>query len=134
MTQRLAIRDKIQATIEAISSDKYSFDKYSNWQPTDTQYEKNHLDIRDEQEKSKRENGVYKTLLTIHVSAIIWESDKGTAEELGTLALADLIRAIRPLTLPGSGLIKNLESDKWVETKGRSQCQIELDIQVSYKL
>ena len=102
------------------------------WQATETQYEKNHLDYRDTTEEYDKNNLLYNTLLSIEIVAIVFETSTSSASDLGTLALEDLIRAIKGLSL--DGVMFNLKrSHKYVETKGKTACHVELEIAVYYK-
>ena len=130
---RQQIVDAIAQAVQNISNTEYSYDRITRWASTDSQYEKNHVDIKDLTEKSKRENKIYISDLIVSVSARLWQTGNQTASQLGNLAIADLMCALRDLPLPVNGFVGDISTYKNVENKGKPCCQIELEIQIKYR-
>ena len=108
------------------------FDRFLYWASTPTEYDYNYLIYRDTTEEYSKKNNDYKAKLNLELLAIVIENDT-PAPILGTLALADLIKLIR--SMKNCGFIINLHrSHKYVETKGKTACQIELEIDVTYRI
>lgn len=128
MTKRQEIVDAFHDAVKDVGN----FDKITYWQDTDTQYGKNHLDYRDTTEEYTKKNIVYDAVLNIEIAAVVYGDENITAQQLGTLRLSDLIRAVRSLVLPQC-LFSLARSHKWVDTKGKTACCIELEVVVHYK-
>jgi hypothetical protein len=108
-----------------------NFDKVTYWQTTPTEEEKNHLDFRDTTEEYQRENARHKSKLHFEIVATVFGGNKPAAV-LGNLALEDLIGAVKSFSYRGA-IVELLRSHKFVETKNRTACQIELEIAICYK-
>ena len=135
MTRRKEIVDAVATALNQISvTNGYStnFSKITYWQDTDIQYGFNHLNYRDTTEEYSRKNTVYDTNLSIEIAAIVYGVEKEIAQELGTLALADIIAAVRSMVLPQC-LFDLARSHKWVETKGKTAVCVELELIARYK-
>lgn len=132
------MREKIvNALVVALSqldTVNYVFEKKTYWQDTDTQYEKNHLDLRDTTAEMERQNKLYQGVLNLEITAIVWASNTNDAANLGTMALNDLIRMVRNLVFPCSAVLNNIRSNKWIETRGKTACHVQLELQVNYKI
>lgn len=128
MTKRQEILNKIASAVEGLGR----FDKVTYWQDTDTQYGIPHLDYRDTTEEYTKKNTVYDAQLSIEITAVVYGDKTNNASVLGTLTLSDLIDAVRPLTLPQC-LFSLTRSHKWLETKGKTSCIVELELNVHYK-
>ena len=133
------MRDKIIAAFET-SLSKISkangfntdFDRLLYWASTPTEYDYNYLIYRDTTEEYIKHGEKYKAKLNLEIVAIVIETDT-PAPILGTLALADLIRLIK--SMKNCGFIINLDrSHKYVETRGKTACQIELELSVNYRI
>ncbi|MGK7895894.1 MAG: hypothetical protein AB4372_20340 [Xenococcus sp. (in: cyanobacteria)] len=109
-----------------------TFDQVSYWQATPSQYEKNHLNVKDELEEYQPQNQKYDAQLEITIEAVVVEMAQKSAADLGNLALKDLIAAVISLKIP-QGIVHLKQSNKFVETQGKTACLIELVIQVLYK-
>ena len=132
---RNQIVPKIDTALKQISkASGYNtdFEKVSYWQNTATEYKQNHLDYRDVREEYAKNNSLYKADLIFEVTAIVIEQDDTTAARLGNLALEDLIKAMRSISWQGYFLYLK-RSHKYVETKGKTACCIELEFVISYK-
>jgi hypothetical protein len=101
------------------------------WQDTPTQYDRNFLNYRDTTEEYKRQNQLHLARLNIEIVAVIIETNVSAAE-LGNLALVELIGAVNNFSLKAI-TVDLLRSHKFVETKGKTAAQIELEIAVNYK-
>ena len=133
-TRRQELVEVIGSELEKISKAngyKTDFDKVSYWQDTPTEYNKNHLNYQDEDERYKPENTNYDAALEIYIRAVVIGTSSSPAPKLGNLALNDLINAMEEVCLQGA-LIDLVDSRKWCETKGKTACLIELQIRVSY--
>ena len=121
--------------LKQISKDnEYStdFEQVTYWQATPSQYEKNYLNLKDELEEYQPKNKTYDAQLEIMIEAVVIETAQKSAADLGNLALKDLIAAVTSLTIP-QGIVHLKQSNKFVETQGKTACLIELVIQVLYK-
>ena len=135
MTKRQLIVEAVNAALSVVQENGVAdtnFDKVTYWQDTDTQYGKNHLDYRDTTEEYTKKNTIYDATLNIEIVAVVYGDATLSAQQSGTLALADLIGAVRSLALPNC-LFNLARSHKWVETKGKTACCIELELNVHYK-
>ena len=135
MTNRVEIVAAVKNALLKISrknQNQTNFSKVTYWQDTPSEYGQNHLNFRDEEENYKIENQRYKAELDLYIEAIVVETEKDAAE-LGTLALLDLIGAVKSLSLCGA-LFELVGSSKWVETKGKTACLVELKVKVKYKI
>jgi hypothetical protein len=108
------------------------FAKITYWQATETEYSKNHLNFRDESEDYDPTNTKYDASLSIIIEAILIESQTETAAKLGTLALKDVMVAVKNCSLPTT-LFNFKRSHKYIETKGKTAALIELEVEVLYK-
>lgn len=132
MTRRGEIVEAVAQTLLNITTNGYSYDSITYWQDTSTQESKNHLDYRDTTEEEVVENGLKLVILSLEISAVVHGDSSVEAPEMGTLAIADIRQAVSNLkinrTIP---LIRR--SHKYVETKGRTACLIEVEVDVKYK-
>ncbi|MEM9273795.1 MAG: hypothetical protein AAGA80_12630 [Cyanobacteria bacterium P01_F01_bin.143] len=109
-----------------------NFDQVTYWQATPSQYEKNHLNLKDELEDYNPVNQKYDSQLQLVIEALVVETAQKSAADLGNLALKDLIAVVNSLTLSGA-IFQLKQSNKFVETQGKTACLVELVIQVLYK-
>ena len=108
------------------------FDRFLYWASTPNEYDYNYLIYRDTTEEYSFHNTYYKAKLNLEIIAIVIETDTKAAR-LGNLALADLMRAVNQIA--SCGFLVNLNrSHKFVETKGKTACQIELEIDVTHRI
>ncbi len=128
MSRRDEIVPVILGQLQTIST----FDQVTYWQATPSQYEKNHLNVKDELEEYQPLNQKYDAQLNVTIEALVVETAKKSAADLGNLALKDLIAAVQSLTI-SQGIVHLQQSNKFVETQGKTACLIELVIQVLYK-
>lgn len=128
MSKRQEILDEIASAILELGR----FDKVTSWQDTDTGYGISHLDYRDTTEEYTKKNTVYDAALSIEIAAIVYGDETKTAQEMGTIVLTDLINTVRTLALPKC-LFDLARSHKWVETKGKTACCVELELIIHYK-
>ena len=135
MSRRNEIVPIILEQLKQISKDKeYStdFDQVTYWQATPSQYEKNHLNVKDEIEEYQPSNQKYNAQLEIRIEALVIETAQKSAADLGNLAMIDLIAAVNSLSI-SQAIVHLKQSNKFVETQGKTACLIELVIQVLYK-
>lgn len=133
------MRDKIVTKFGEIlsqinTSNGYNtdFDRFFYWASTPTEYDYNYLIYRDTTEEYSFHNTCYKAKLNLEIIAIVIETDN-TAALLGNLALDDLIKACRQMET--CGFFVNLHrSHKYVETRGKTACQIELETQITHRI
>ena len=128
MSRRDEILPIVLEQLQTISN----FDQITYWQATPSQYEKNHLNLKDGLEEYQPSNQKYDAQLEITIEAIVVETAKTSAADLGNLALKDLITAVTSLKIP-QAIVHLKQSNKFVETQGKTACLIELVIQVLYK-
>ena len=109
-----------------------NFNQVTYWQATPSQYEQNHLNVKDELEEYQPLNQKYDAQLNVTIEAVVIETAQKSAADLGNLAMIDLIAAVKSLTI-SQGIVHLKQSNKFVETQGKTACLIELVIQVLYK-
>lgn len=108
------------------------FSRLTYWQDTPTEYKENHLDYRDVAEIYSKKNSLYLASVNFEVTAVVIEENGTTAQILGNLALEDLIKCVRSFSICNYILVLK-RSHKYVETKGKTACCIELQFIVKYK-
>ena len=132
MTKRGEIVNAIATALNGMTTNGYSYEKITYWQDTNTQEDKNHLDYRDTTEEEIEQNGYKGAILQIEISAIVLGDGALSAAEMGTLAIADIRQTINSLRILGKvPLIRR--SHKYVETKGKTACLVEVEAEVKYK-
>ena len=108
------------------------FERFLYWASTPTEYDYNYLIYRDTTEEYNFHNTYYKAKLNLEIVAIVIETDTDAAR-LGNLALEDLIEACGQMQT--CGFFVNLHrSHKFVETRGKTACQIELETQITHRI
>lgn len=108
------------------------FSPVALWDNVPSQYSTNAIYLKDTREKYELKNSVYQATLRIEIVAIVIETKDESASELGNLVLAQLIGAVRSLKV--KGVIVNLaDSFKYIDTKGKTACEVELNIDVKYQ-
>ena len=135
MSRRDEIVPVLLEQLKQISKEnEYStdFDQVTYWQATPSQYEKNHLNLKDGLEEYQPSNQKCNAQLEITIEALVIETAQKSAADLGNLALKDLITAVTSLKIP-QAIVHLKQSNKFVETQGKTACLIELVIQVLYK-
>lgn len=101
------------------------------WDDIPTEYGQNEIVLKDTRVKFEKKNK-YTATVRIEIIAIVIESATDHASELGNIALEDLTRAV--LSLESDKFIVNLvEAFKFVQTKGKTACEVELNIDVKYQ-
>ncbi|NJK57015.1 MAG: hypothetical protein HC939_13900 [Pleurocapsa sp. SU_5_0] len=95
------------------------------WDNLPTEYSQNAIYLKDTREKYEKQGAKYTCTLRIEIIAIAIETSTDTATKLGNLALADLIKAVCSISHPRA-FINLASADKWIETKGKTACQVEL--------
>jgi hypothetical protein len=133
-------RSAIVATIETALADinianGYStdFDGVLVWDNLPTEYSQNAIYLKDTREKYQKQGNKYTCTLRIEIQAIVIESGSDTAALLGNLALADLIKAVCTVSYPGA-FINLADAHKWIETKGKTACEVELNLDIKYQI
>lgn len=109
------------------------FDGVLFWEETPSEYSENALYLKDTHEKYTDKNGFYLATLRIEIIAVVIETSTVPAEKLGNLALAELIKQVSRFSAKDA-FITLAESHKWLQTKGRTACEIELSLDLEYKL
>jgi hypothetical protein len=133
---RSSIVASIETALAAIKiANGYStdFNGVLVWDNLPTEYSQNAIYLKDTREKYDRQGNKYTCTLRIEIIAIAIETSTDTATKLGNLALADLIKAV--CTVSQSGAFINLVSaEKWIETKGKTACEVELNLDIKYQI
>jgi hypothetical protein len=133
---RQSIIDQLETTLASISvANGYSTD-FSNvlvWDNTPTEYTENAIYIKDTREKYDKQGNKYTCTLRVEIIAIAIESGSNTADKLGNLALADLIKAVTKVSYPGA-FINLADAHKWIDTKGKTACEVELNLDIKYQI
>jgi hypothetical protein len=125
---RQAIVDELKTHLDAL----VNFNQVLLWDDVPTEYTQSAIYIKDVSEKYEKKNLVYVATLRIEIVAVVLETPQDTAAKLGNIALVDLIEAVSKLSL--KGVIFNLvDSHKWIETSGKTACQVELNLDVKYQ-
>jgi hypothetical protein len=101
------------------------------WDNLPAQYSQNAIYVKDCQEKYQRKNNKYLCTLRLEIIAIVIETPDNTAARLGNIALSDLISAVSQLSV-GGAIVDLVNSHKWIDTKGVTACEVELNIDVKY--
>ena len=126
---------KRQEIIDALTEKMRSlptFNRVLLWDNVPSQYEQNAIYLKDTREKYEKKNGVYQATLRIELVAIVIETRDVSAAVLGNLALTELIDGVTGLTV--KGVVFNLaDSFKYIDTKGVTACEIELNLDVKYQ-
>ncbi len=134
MDARAKIAEELETLLEDISTaNGYAtdFDRVEAWRDVPAQYDRNYLFWRDTKEKYEKKNK-YTATLKIEIIAVVLETANARADVLGTIALADLIRAVSQLKVCGA-IVTLDQSHKYIETKGKTAAQVELNIDVKYQ-
>ena len=133
MTKRGEIVEAIGSALNGMTTSGYSWDKITYWQDTSTQEDKNHLDYRDTTEEEIEQNGFKGAILNLEISGVVGSSNTLSAASLGTIAIADIRQTV--LNLRVLGKIPSIKrSHKYVETKGKTVCLVEVEVEVQYKI
>lgn len=133
---RQSIIDQIAAALANISiNNGYStdFNGVLVWDNTPTEYSENAIYIKDTREKYVKQGNKYACTLRVEIIAIAIESGSTTADKLGNLALADLIKAVNSVSHKGA-FINLADAHKWIDTKGKTACEVELNIDIKYQI
>lgn len=133
---RQKIVDELKKVLSQISKDngdQTNFERIAYWQDTPTEYNYNYLIYRDTTEEYERKGNTYKATLALEIVAIVVEINDTDAAILGNLAIEELIEAISKYQLCDTSL-KIVRSHKFVETKGKTACQVELEVAATYKI
>jgi hypothetical protein len=139
LTYKKVIRQSIIEQIETALNNININNGYSTdfngvlvWDNLPTEYSQNAIYLKDTREKYEKQGNKYTCTLRIEVIAIVVETQVTTAAVLGNLALADLIKAVRAVSYPGA-FINLANAEKWIETKGKTACEVELNLDVKYQ-
>lgn len=135
MHPRQAILDTLTtalANISVANGYQTDFNGVLVWDNVPAEYSQNGIYIKDTREKYEKHGNKYTSTLRVEVIAIVIETPSLTAAKLGNIALADLIKAVCSVSHPGV-FVNLADSHKWVETKGKTACEVELNIYVKYQ-
>jgi hypothetical protein len=133
---RQSIIEQIETALAAIKiANGYStdFNGVLVWDNLPTEYSQNAIYLKDTREKYQKQGNKYTCTLRIEIVAIVIESGSDTAALLGNLALADLIKAVCTVSHPGA-FINLADAHKWIETKGKTACEVELNLDIKYQI
>ena len=131
---RQEIIEQLETLLRNISTTNgYScdFNRVLLWDDVPTEYSQNAIYVKDTREKYEKKNK-YTATLRLEIIAIVIETQDNPATKLGNLALEDLIEAVSQLSVCSS-IVTLVDSFKWIETKGKTACQVELNIDVKYQ-
>lgn len=126
---------KRQEIIDSLTQGLRSLPTYSRvleWDNVPSQYSFNAIYIKDTREKYEKKNDLYQATLRIELVAIVIEQPDNSASVLGNLALRELIEAVRNLNVKGA-IFNLVDAFKYVDTKGVTACEVELNIDVKYQ-
>ena len=126
---------KRQQIIDAITDKLRSltlFNRVLLWDNVPSQYSTNAIYVKDTRERYEKKNGVYQSTLRIEVIAIVIETSNTSATDLGNLALRELIEAVTSVVVKGA-IFNLVDSFKYIDTKGVTACEVELNIDVKYQ-
>lgn len=126
--KRQEIIDELTSLLSAIPT----FSAVLIWDNLSAEYNQNAIYIKDTREKYDKKNSCYLVTLRIEIIAIVIETGSNTASELGNIALVELIGAVNQLSVKGA-IVNLVDSFKWIETKGRTACELEFNIDVKYQ-
>ena len=125
--------EEILTKISTVNGYQTNFDKIVYWQDTPTEYSFNYLIYRDTTEEYERKGNSYLVKLALEIVAIVIENSDNQAANLGNLAIEDLIKAMANYQLCDTTL-KLTRSHKFIETRGKTACQVELELSISYQI
>jgi hypothetical protein len=125
---RQAILEELTTLLAAVPD----FDGVLVWDNVPAEYSQNAIYIKDCREKYEKRNVKYTATLRIEIVAIVIETSLLSASELGNIALVNLINAVQQLSVSGA-IVDLIDSHKWIETKGKTACEVELNIDVKYQ-
>ena len=109
-----------------------SFNSVLLWDNVPTQYSTNAVYLKDTREKYEKKNSVYQAVLRIELVAVVIEQKESSAADLGNLAIRELIEAVTGLSVKGA-IFNLVDSFKYIDTKGVTACEVELNIDVKYR-
>lgn len=109
-----------------------SFNSVLLWDNVPTQYSTNAVYLKDTREKYEKKNSVYQAVLRIELVAVVIEQKESSAADLGNLAIRELIEAVTGLSVKGA-IFNLVDSFKYIDTKGVTACEVELNIDVKYQ-
>ena len=109
-----------------------TFNQVLLWDNVPNQYSTNAIYLKDTREKYEKKNSVWVATLRIELVAIVIETRDASAAVLGNLALRELIEAVTGLTIKGA-FFNLADSFKYIDTKGVTACEVELNIDVKYQ-
>lgn len=133
---RTEIVAKFEGALKSISTTNgyfTDFDRVLLWQEIPAEYSHNVIFLRDTREKYELKGSKYTCTLRLEIIAIVKATKDNPASVLGNLALTDLIRATTEVSSPKAFFILN-SAEKWLETKGITVAQIELNIDAKYQI
>ena len=133
--KRRSITDAVFAlvsTISPVNDYRTLYNRFTYWQDVDTEYNLNHLTVRDTASEIELTNRQQRESLSFVVDAIIFSEDAGNA---GTDAIADIIEVLgTDETLGGLAQMIVLNStDKDIETEGRTRVLVSVEFDVIYR-
>lgn len=126
MLPRQSIIDKLTLALSSVKN-------VLIWDNVPSEYSTEAIYLKDTREKYEKQGNGYVCTLSIEIIAIAIETASSSADKLGNLILEDLIKAISQVSMPGVFFYLE-DSHKWVETKGKTACEIELNLSVKYKI
>ncbi len=131
---RQQVVDELEKLLKSISTTnnyQTDFDDVRVWDDLPSEYGHNEIIFKDTKEKYEKKNVEYKNTLRVEIIAVVLEQSGKPASKLGTIALSDLKQAVKKMSVCGA-VTTLITSDKWVSTKGRTACEVELHIDVKY--
>ena len=128
MSKRQEIIDALTKKLRSLPT----FNQVLLWDNVPNQYSTNAVYLKDTREKYEKKNSVYQATLRIELVAIVIETKNVPAANLGNLALRELIEAVAGLTVKGA-IFNLIDSFKYIDTKGVTACEVELNIDVKYQ-
>jgi hypothetical protein len=126
------MRQAILDELETLLAQLPDFNGVLVWDNVPAEYSQNAIYIKDCRERYEKRNVKYVATLRIEIVAIVVETSQLNASELGNIALVNLINAVKQLSVE-CAIASIVDSHKWIETKGKTACEVELNIDVKYQ-
>lgn len=134
ISARQEVIEQLETLLKDISTAngyQTDFAQVRSWDDLPSQYGQNEIVFKDPRCKFEKKNN-YTSTVRIEIIAIVLETATASASKLGNIALEDLIRAVSKLSVCKL-MVTLVDSHKFIQTKGKTACEIELNIDVKYQ-
>lgn len=126
------MRQQILDRLTSLLKEVEGFERVRPWDEVPATYAQNEIFLKDTREKYEKKNSRYQATLSIEIVAIVIETEATTASDLGNIAIARLIEAVLKLSVCGA-IVNLSDCFKYIATKGKTACEVELNIDVKYQ-